>query len=143
MRVMNASLKVCIGVFVHIFTLLFLLSCDRSTSSAVKNLPSDAKVVGVYSSFPKGNGDYIYAFKASIDRVKFIEFCKKSGLSSDPVDPYRVIGYNRSADDIDARLDWEWDEPDQPQLKFFVFRERHFIRAVFHGGYIYYYSRGW
>lgn len=106
-------------------------------------LPSDAKIVKVYRSGGFGNGDYIYAMKAKIERNAFLKYVQTLGLSNAVEDPTSVIGFNASQDDVPSSMKAVWDEPAIPDLKYYAMRNRSFVRVTYSCGYLYYYSRGW
>lgn len=126
-------------VVVSVATAIYLGSGDEIQ----KALPPGSRISKVYRRGGWGNGDFVYALKANMALKGYTAFVKSRGLTDEAVDPFSVIGYNRSIDDLPADEKNWWDEPSHPQLKYYRMYPRSFVRASYHNGFLYYFSQGW
>jgi hypothetical protein len=130
-------------LFLVILVLAYKYLNSKSTDEIIKSLPDSSKVIGVYRQGGWGNGDYVYALKVSLSESSFRDFAKLHSMSEDEIDPTTVIGFNPSPKDIGFTNDLVWDEPKNPQIKYYKKLHRSFVRAVFNNGVMHFYSRGW
>jgi hypothetical protein len=126
--------KVVVGTIILIALFLVFVFKKLSSDQIIERLPKTSKVVSVYRTGGFGNGDYRYALKVKLSREDFLEFVGSEGLSDRVLDPTSVIGYEPSTKDVPGTEIWIWDEPRNPELKFYNKNQRSFVRATFNKG---------
>ena len=126
-----------------VFALIAAIRNFAEGDAIQASLPSGTQVVKIYRGGGGGNGDFVYALKAKISLPDYLSFVKGKGLVDDSLDPTSVIGYEPSGGDLPVDKREGWDEPYRPEVKYYKRHKRHFIRASYNNGIMYYFSRGW
>lgn len=124
-----------------IWLIPYLGSCTKD--KIVNGLPKEAEILKLYKTGGIGNGDFTYALKSRMPLESYLKYVRSIGLTDSDRDPTSVIGFNVAQNDVPEDIKDIWDEPVNPDKKFYAMHKRDFIRATYSNGCMYYYSRGW
>ena len=133
--------KIVITIVVVVFA-IFFLKAEFELAQKKEFFPRNGEILFVYSDGAVGNGDYVFAQKGKATKEEFLKFVKKLGLSNSKQNEFEVIGFIPAQSDVPAKFK-DWDEPKNPETKFYKMAGKSFVRCVYHNGVVYYYSRGW
>lgn len=127
-----------------LFALAFVLIMAAVIAISVRvsdvRLPSGKRPTLLYREGGFGNGDGLLAWEGPCDIDSYKKFVLKEKLEKLDKPTTLQLGVKPSEYDVP---DPKWNEPENPELRYYRKFDRRFVRCSYDKGRIFYYERSW
>jgi hypothetical protein len=127
-------------ILASVFILMIATVIAYSVRISDVRLPSGKKPTLLYRDGGFGNGDGVLAWKGPCEIDSYKKFVLTEKLEKLDEPTTLLLGGKISKHDVP---DPQWNEPENPELRYYKRFERRFVRCSYDKGQIFYYERSW